>query len=287
MFRIVSLTHVRLRQLVRRLTSLRESRPALPRRWVPRAGVLLLLLVSVTGCRATAWTRLGMPRPVTQQGKAILTLWQGSWVAALGVGIVVWGLIVWAIIFHRKRSDELPPQVRYNLPIEALYTIVPFIMIAVLFYFTARDENYITETSARPDLTVSVSGFQWSWQFQYKQYNVRLVGYPVNPAQIRSYSGPQLVLPKGKTVRFDLTSPDVVHSFWVPAFLFKRDVVPGYPNHFDITPTATGTFSGRCSELCGLYHSEMLFTVKIVSAQQFQQWIAAQQAAQKAAGGAQ
>jgi len=279
LFRIVSLTHLRLR---RGRPAARGLRPVLLR-LAPRAVVVGLLFTGVTGCRSSAWTRLGMPRPITEQGKAMVTLWQGSWVAALAVGLVVWGLIVWAVIFHRKRSDELPPQVRYNLPIEVLYTIVPFIMVAVLFYFTARDENYINELPPRPDVIVHVTGFQWSWQFQYPQYGVRVIGHPVDPSHFASYPGPQLVLPKGETIRFDLYALDVVHAFWVPAFLFKRDVIPNRPNHFQVTTTATGTFDGRCSELCGLYHSEMLFTVKVVSPAQFQQWIAARQAAQRAA----
>jgi len=282
----VSLTHLRLRPRHRRQEALRGRRPTL-RRFTPRAGAVALLLTAVTGCRSSAWTRLGMPRPITAQGKAMVTLWQGSWVAALAVGVVVWGLIIWAVIFHRKRSDELPPQVRYNLPIEVLYTVVPFIMVAVLFYFTARDENYINELPRNPDVVVHVTGFQWSWEFQYPQYGVRVIGHPVDPSHFASYPGPQLVLPKGETIRFDLYSPDVVHAFWIPAFEFKRDVIPNHPNHFQVTTTATGTFDGRCSELCGLYHSEMLFTVKVVSQQQFQQWIAAKRAAQQVAGGAQ
>jgi cytochrome c oxidase subunit 2 len=248
------------------------------RRVVARAAVAALLLTSVAGCTSNAFTRLAMPKPITTQGKVTLTLWQGSWIAALAVGAVVWGLIIWTVIAYRKRSDELPPQVRYNLPIEVLYTIVPFIMIAVLFYFTARDENYIDKLSPHPNVVVNVTGFQWSWQFQYPDLgNVQIIGTPSKD--------PVLVLPVGETVRFNLTSPDVIHAFWVPAFLFKRDVVPGHPNHFEITTTAQGTFRGECSELCGIYHSEMLFTVKVVSQQQFQQFIAAQQAAQEAAAG--
>jgi cytochrome c oxidase subunit II len=245
------------------------------RRWLPRAVMLAVLLATATGCTSNAFTRLGMPKPITQQGKTVLTLWQGSWIAAFAVGFVVWGLVIWAVIFHRKRSDELPPQVRYNLPIEVLYTVVPFIMVAVLFYFTARDENYVDKVSAHPDVVVQVTGFQWSWEFQYPDLgNVQVVGTPSED--------PVLVLPVGETIQFDLTSTDVIHSFWVPAFLFKRDVIPGHPNQFELTTTTTGTFAGRCSELCGMYHSEMLFTVKVVSQQEFQQFIAAKQAAQSA-----
>jgi cytochrome c oxidase subunit 2 len=271
----VSRTHLPLRHA--RPTDSGDRRQTRRRRRTLRAAVLAGLLASVTGCTSNAFTRLGMPTPITQQGKVVLTLWQNSWIAAFAVGIVVWGLVIWAVIFHRKRSDVLPPQVRYNLPIEVLYTVVPFIMVAVLFYFTARDENYIDKVSAHPNVVVNVTGFQWSWEFQYPDLgNVAIIG--------NSRTDPTLYLPVGETVEFNLTSPDVIHAFWVPAFLFKRDVVPGHPNHFEITPTTTGTFAGRCSELCGIYHSEMLFTVKVVSQQEFLQFIAQQQAAQTAGG---
>lgn len=241
------------------------------RRLALPGAALALLFVTATGCESNAFTRLGMPEPITEQGKRVLSLWQGSWIAAFAVGAVVWGLIVWAIIFHRKRSEALPPQVRYNMPIEAFYTIVPFIMVSVFFYFTARDENYLNELSKSPDVIVNVTGFQWSWRFDYPQSGASVTGTPNRP--------PTLVIPKGETVRFNLTSPDVIHSFWVPAFLFKRDVVPGHPNAFEITATTTGTYAGRCAELCGVDHSRMLFTAKVVSPQQFQTFTATHTAA--------
>src|SRR5215472_9469581 len=125
-----------------------------------------------TGCQSNAFIRMGMVPPVTKQGQVTLTMWEGSWLAAWIVGIVVWGGILWAIAFHRKRGDTLPRQVRYNLPIEILYTVLPFIMVGVLFYFTARDENYLTSNPAHPDVVVNVIGEQWSWEFQYPQYPV-------------------------------------------------------------------------------------------------------------------
>jgi cytochrome c oxidase subunit 2 len=241
---------------------------------VPRAAVLALVLAALTGCTNDTFTRLGFPDPITRQGQVILHLWQGSWIAGLAVAVVVWGLILWAVIFHRKRSDRLPPQVRYNLPIEILYTALPFVLIAVLFYYTAKDENYV-DSLPSPAVKVNVVGYQWSWQFQYPQYNVTDNG--------TMYPGPLplLELPTGEPVQFNLTSPDVIHSFWVPDFLFKRDVIPGHPNHFDVTLTKTGTYIGHCSELCGLYHSRMLFTLKVVTPAQFKQWIASRQGASK------
>ena len=139
----------------------RRGRARRWRRAVPLAAVLAAVVAGTAGCTSNAFTRMGMPVPVTKQGQVALTLWQGSWAAAWAVGAVVWGLILWAIIFHRKRTDRPPHQVRYNLPIEMLYTVVPFIMIGVLFFFTARDENYINKVSASPDVVVNVVGYQW------------------------------------------------------------------------------------------------------------------------------
>jgi len=240
---------------------------------VPRAAALAVVLTALTGCTNDTFTRMGFPDPITKQGSVTLHLWQGSWIAGLSVAVVVWGLILWAVVFHRKRGDRLPPQVRYNLPIEIIYTALPFVLIAVLFYYTAKDENYITKLSSNPDVTVNVVGYQWSWQFQYPQYNVTDNGV--------MYPGPLplLELPTGETVRFNLTSPDVIHSFWMPDFLFKRDVIPGHPNHFEVTLTRTGSFIGHCSELCGVYHSRMLFRLTVVTPGQFRRWITSRQAA--------
>jgi cytochrome c oxidase subunit II len=261
------------------------------RRWVPRAVMLAAVAAATAGCKSTTFTRLGMPVPVTEQGKTVVSLWQGSWIAALFVGFLVWGAILWAVIFHRKRagSDVVAPQVRYNLPIEILYTVVPFIVVGVMFFFTARDENYIDKLTPHPDVVVTVVGYQWSWQFQYPQYKV-----PKSPIGVVAENGepwpgqlPVLEIPTNESVRFNLVSTDVIHSFWIVPFEFKRDVIPGHPNHFEVTPIKTGTFVGRCTELCGVYHSRMLFTVKIVTPDQFHQWIhAQQQAQQKTAGGA-
>ena len=205
-----------------------------PRRHVRRTVgipvVLAFLVLGLSGCTNDTFTRFGFPNPVTQQGKTVITLWQGSWIAGLAVGAVVWGLILWAVVFHRKRGDKLPPQVRYNMPIEIMYTAVPFVLIAVFFYFTAKDENYIDNNPAHPAVTVDVLGYQWSWQFHYPQYNVTNIGYMYGSGPL-----PVLEIPTGQTVEFNLTSADVVHAFWVPAFLFKRDVIPDHPNHFTIT----------------------------------------------------
>jgi cytochrome c oxidase subunit II len=268
----------------------RGTAPRRRRAKVAGIGALAVMLLALTGCTNDTFTRIGFPDPITTQGKVVVSLWQGSWIAGMLVGCVVWGLIVWAVIFHRKRGDKLPPQVRYNMPIEILYTVIPFVLIAVLFYYTAKDENVLTATPANPAVTVNVIGFQWSWEFDYPQPNgappVKMTGAMWDPTKPDSRQTlPVLEVPVGERVQFNLTSPDVVHAFWVPEFLFKRDVIPGHPNHFQVTLTKTGTYTGHCSELCGVYHSRMLFTLKVVTPQEYQSWIAQQKANQSTPAG--
>jgi cytochrome c oxidase subunit 2 len=265
----------------------RGTAPRRRRGTVAGTCALAVMLLALTGCTTNnSFTRFGFPDPITTQGKIVVSLWQGSWIAGMLVGCVVWGLIVWAVIFHRQRGDKLPPQVRYNMPIEILYTVIPFVLIAVLFYYTAKDENVLTATPPRPDVTVTVVGFQWSWEFDYQGQGVKETGAMWDPAKPDSEQNlPVLEVPVGKRVQFNLISPDVVHAFWVPEFLFKRDVVPGHPNQFQVTLTKTGTYTGHCSELCGVYHSRMLFTLNVVTPQEYQSWIAQEKANQSTAAG--
>lgn len=247
------------------------------RRFAVRAAAVSLLLLAATGCTLNDLAFLSMPSAATGEGRTIDNLWRGAWIAAWIVGIFVWGLMIWAMIRYRKRSEELPSQTHYNIPIEVLYTVVPFVIIGVLFYFTVRDQNQINRLSSRPDLRVEVVGFQWSWQFNYVDQGVSVVGRPGN--------FPQLVLPTGQTVRFELRSPDVIHSFWVPQFLFKRDVIPGRVNQFEVTADKEGTYAGKCAEFCGVDHSRMLFSVKVVNPQQFDRFIADAKAGKQPRGG--
>ncbi|MFF7329161.1 cytochrome c oxidase subunit II [Streptomyces sp. NPDC090306] len=261
-----------------------------------------LVLATATGCSYKDFPRLGMPTPTTEEAPRILSLWQGSWAAALAVGVLVWGLILWSAFFHRRSRSkvEVPPQTRYNMPIEALYTVVPLIIVSVLFYFTARDESKLLDESKKPDVTINVVGFQWSWGFNYVENvdgvsgdaktdenlaaipdrfkndfpanagGVYDVGTPATRNPQTNNPGPTLWLPKGETVRFVLTSRDVIHSFWVVPFLMKQDVIPGHTNSFQVTPNKEGTFLGKCAELCGVDHSRMLFNVKVVSPEAYQ-----------------
>lgn len=194
-------------------------------------------------------------------------VWLGTVAAAAAIGFAMYVLIGITIVRDRKKDDELPPQIRYNLPIEVLYTIVPFVIIAVLFFYTAVAENKVNKLTKNPDVNIGVVGFQWNWQLNYLDDKVQVTGAPPKGQQA------VLVLPVNKVIRFSETSPDVIHSFWVPDFLFKRDVVPGRINTFELTPTRTGTYVGRCAELCGEKHDAMNFEVRVVSENDYKAYI--------------
>jgi cytochrome c oxidase subunit II len=209
---------------------------------------------------------LGLPGGVTDESPLIGNLWVGTWIAALCVGVLVWGLILFAAFAYRaKNNDEIPPQTRFNMPIEFLYTATPLLVIGVLFFFTVDHQEKILDTSEPADVNVEVIGQQWSWTFNYLDEDVSVTGTTTDR--------PSLVLPVGETVRFTLNSPDVIHSFWVPQFYMKMDVMPGMENSFQVTPNTEGTFKGRCAELCGAYHARMLFNVEVVSTDEFEDYI--------------
>jgi cytochrome c oxidase subunit 2 len=240
-------------------------------RW-RRIGVISAVAVSsaivLGGCSKDTTEqlkRLGFPSGVSDRAHYVQDLWIGAWIAAGAIGVFVWGLILWSSIRYRRRgSSHVPPQVRYNLPIEMLYTVAPLIVILVLFFYTVKADDNIYRKVKHPDHTITVTAQQWSWTFNY--VNDRALDGSTDVFDVGTPAQkPVLWLPKGQTVAFTLHSPDVIHSFWIPAFLFKLDVIPGRQNSFSLTPTKEGTFDGRCAELCGLEHSRMLFTVKIVS----------------------
>lgn len=223
-------------------------------------GLCVGLLV-LTGCDGTDF---GLPTGASDRSEYVDTLWFGAWIAALVVGVFTWGLIGWAVIRYRRRSeDETPPQVRYNLPIEVLYTVAPVIVVAVLFFHTVEVQEQVLDDDQEAEHLIKVVGEKWAWTFIYTDEDaaggesVYDVGTPSEPTD--------LWLPVDEVVQFDLTSADVIHAFWVPAFTYKEDVIPGRTNTFTMTPITEGDYAGRCSELCGLYHSRMLFTVRVVS----------------------
>ncbi|WP_222193466.1 aa3-type cytochrome oxidase subunit II [Modestobacter italicus] len=241
------------------------------------AGLGLLGALTLSGCDVTgSWLSWGWPDGITDEAREMHQLWIGSTIAALVVGIAVWILIAYAAIRYRKRGDELPRQTAYNLPLEVVYTVIPFVIIAVLFFFTVNTQNRVMERSAEPDVTVAVNAFKWNWQFVYPETTDANGGEPVSTVGSTTEI-PILVLPVDQEIRFELASADVIHSFWVPEFLFKLDVIPGNENGrdnvFEVTVREEGAYVGRCAELCGTYHAYMNFEVRSVSAEDYEDYI--------------
>ncbi|MDQ3734740.1 MAG: cytochrome c oxidase subunit II [Actinomycetota bacterium] len=250
------------------------------RKLVTRAGVLTLLLVSMTGCASQEFLRFGWPEGITDQAEKMRELWTGSVIAALVVGVIVWGLIFWAVAFHRVKDNEIPRQFKENLPLEIVYTIIPLILVLGLFYYTVVVQNFVLDDSEEPELTVQVHSFKWNWEFEYADTQVEDSEQPVSTVGT-STEIPILVLPVDQVVRFDVDSSDVIHSFWVPEFLFKLDIFPGendgQDNIFQVTVREEGAYVGRCAELCGSYHAYMNFEVRAVPQEDFASYINARE----------
>ena len=308
------------------------------KRLVLAAG-LVVGMFALAGCSADEVMRFGWPEGVTPEARDMTNLWSWSVVAALAMGVLVWGLTFWTITMHRKKADspQFPRQTQYNVPLELSYTAVPFLIIAVLFYFTVIVQTKVEKLDDNPGVTVDVTAFQWNWRFAYR--NVTLADgsklnlerpnpYGTQPdiaklneeaakdkaatghiehqpdrgpnngriQEIRDYLKfssvevqgstaeiPVLVLPTNTRIEFDLASADVVHSFYVPQFAFKRDVMPNpkqnhSQNRFQITEIEReGAFVGRCAEMCGDYHSMMNFEIRAVSPENFAKYIKARQ----------
>lgn len=255
-----------------------------PMRRTLRVALLGAAMLVLAGCSAADQHQirnLAMPDRATAEGPYTYELWKWAWVAAMATGVIVWGLILYAVVKFRRRSDdEVPRQTRYNLPLEVFYTIAPVLMCIVFFFHTVRVQDELTNLDPNPDLTVEVTGQQWSWTFNHGtgEQDPSATGKPgangdADDFAYDSYvyeSGdgneiPTLWLPVDEVVQFNLHSPDVIHDFGVPSFLIKMDVIPGRVNKLQVTPTVMGDYVGKCYELCGVSHSRMLFKVKVVS----------------------
>jgi cytochrome c oxidase subunit 2 len=246
------------------------ARRARIRRVTGAVAATLVASVALSGCSYQgpgSWSRLGFPMGIADNAHMVQHLWTGAWIAAMAVGVFVWGLIIYAVIAYRRRGSEMPAQTTYNMPIEALYTILPLLSVGVLFFYTARDEADETHRPAHIDHVDTVIAYRWAWTFQY---NDAVDGKTVYDVGTDSQL-PELWLPKGKVIQYNLLSNDVIHAFWIPAFLTKLDVIPGRENKMYRTAEMLGTYPGRCSELCGLHHSQMLFEVHVVTPAQYQQ----------------
>jgi cytochrome c oxidase subunit 2 len=241
------------------------------KRYVRVAALIAPALLLLSGCSFNSddISGMGFPKGVSSVNDISLSLWQGAWIAAAVVGVFTLILILWPAVFHRAKPSkgEFPKQTQYNIPIEILYTIIPFIIVAVLFYFTAIKETEIVDKTSPVKHEITVEGIQWSWQFGYPEAGDKAVvtGTPAQP--------PTLYLPQGEKVRFTLTANDVVHGFWIPAFMIQMQNLPGETNHLQFTANKLGEFPGRCNILCGRNHTQMIFKVKVVTPENYQKYL--------------
>ncbi|SDH94444.1 cytochrome c oxidase subunit 2 [Actinokineospora alba] len=251
------------------------------------AGLAVLVVLAASGCSTEEVLRFGWPEGVTPQAHRMRDFWTWSVIASLAIGVLTWALMLWPVIAHRKRGDKLPRQFQYNHVLEIIYTAIPVVIVVVLFYFTATTQNYVQAETDKPDVTVDVVAFQWNWEFDHKSFinSKGALDVPAAPGDttVRTVGSsteiPLLVLPINKKIHYNLRATDVIHSFFIPEFLFKRDVFP-HPDKNNQDPTfqneidRTGSFVGRCAELCGTYHSAMNFEVRAVTPELFEQYMA-------------
>ncbi len=258
-------------------------------------GLVCLGGLALAGCNSLP--TFGTFPPVTKQEADTYSLYQWLTILSMVIGAFIWALIFWCMFKYRRNKlrpgpGEVPHQTRYNLKWEVAYTTAPIVIVIVLFVFTVISENQASVVVKNPAVTVDVTGFQWGWKFDYPLANgqhitVQPQGAP-SPTLAQVTTGvegqipvetfPTMVIPMNETVQITLVSNDVVHGFYVPEFLFSRYAQPGVTNEFDFTATRTGTFSGRCTQFCGLYHTQMQFFVQVMSQPAYAAWVHAHEA---------
>lgn len=241
--------------------------------WPPARGALLAATASLalSGCARDA-----LPTAASEQAQESASLWDTFMPIAVVIGVGVWGLIAYAIIRYRRRSDDVPSQRQYFTGLEVAWTLAPLAIVGFLWFVSWQATDDITAVSDDPDVEIEVIGFQWSWQFRYLEHGVVTDEFRVNgePGE-----RPAMVVPTGQTVRLHLVSNDVVHSFWVPDFLEKRDLIPDVENRIDLNVDDPGTWRGQCAEYCGLDHWKMFFEVRAVPPDEFARWVTEQEQA--------
>lgn len=213
----------------------------------------------------TAPVAVVVPEPITVQAGELRATWWIFVIAAAVVMVVVYAVIGFTLVRYRRRDEQLPRQVHYRVVVEIGYTIVPVLIVLAFIVVNQRALGRAEAVAADPDVVVGVEASQWQWRFTYEGDGGTGTGA----------SSEDLVLPAGAAVRFEITSADVIHSFWVPGFFYKLDAIPGRTNRFDVTVGSdAGTWPGVCAEFCGLDHADMRFDTRVVEPAEFERWMA-------------
>jgi cytochrome c oxidase subunit II len=232
-------------------------------------GTVMVAVLVLAGC--------GSLTPVTEQGVEIRDLYNVLFIAAAIIFVLVEAAIVFAVVRYRRRGDMLPPQFHGNNLLEVVWTVVPLLIVAGLFVVSWGVLNRVEAKADKPRVTINVVGFQWQWQFTYEGERVPLpADQPPEDLTVKGTIAkpPVMYLPVGEPIRFNAQAQDVIHSFYVREFLFKRDAFPDHVNTFDLTITKPGVYGGQCTEYCGLQHQAMRFTIRAVPRAQYEEWLA-------------
>jgi len=253
---------------------------SLPGVRLPRTAPILALVLAALvlgGCQALE--SMYPPQAVTEQGQSIRDLYDIVFAIAAVIFVVVEAAILFIVIrYRRKPTDtELPPQIHGNNLVEIVWTVIPMVIVAFLFVVSWQTLNTVDATTESDVVRVRAVAARFQWTFDYLS--------PDGGTVLFTQLAPEMAVPAGKTVRLSLQSPDVIHAFYVPQFLFKRDVVPGKENVFDFKvdeSDAGQSFRGQCAELCGPYHGAMQFTVKALTPSEYDAWFQQQLDASRA-----
>ncbi len=244
------------------------------------AGVVVAILIAlVVAVFLTGWgATLYPPDAVTAEAREISGLYDIVFAFAVAIFVVVEALIVWSVIRYRRRptDTELPAQTHGNNLVEIIWTLIPTAIVLFLFVISWQTLNRVETVSAQPDIRIHAIAGQFAWQFEYLDSSGRKVATQLAPVYNADTGGGGMAVPVGRSVQVTLDSPDVIHAFYVPRFLFKRDVVPGQTNTFEFTvdvAEARQIFRGQCAELCGTGHRTMLFDVIALAPADYDAWL--------------
>lgn len=246
----------------------------------------LAMTPSVVFAAVDNW-QMNMYRGVTPLSRDIYDLHMIAIVICAIIGVVVFGVMFYSLIHHRKSKGYKPATFQHNTRLEIVWSIIPFVILVGLA-FPATKVLMRLEDSNESDVTIKVVGHQWKWQYQYLDQGISFFSSISTPyAQVHNHEpkGPwyllevdkPLVVPINRKIRFLVTSNDVVHSWWVPELGVKRDAIPGFMHEAWARIDKPGTYRGQCAELCGVNHGFMPIVVQAVSDEDFAAWVAAQE----------
>ena len=247
--------------------------------------VLGLVSAFVTaGMVQAAGQPINMPVGVTDISKDVYDLHMIALWLCVVIAVLVFGVMIYSMIVHRKSRGFTPATFHESTTVEAVWTIIPFIILVALA-IPATKTLIAMEDTSNYDLTVKVTGYQWLWHYEYIDEGVEFYSVLSTPRSEINNLAPkdenyllevdkQLVLPVGKKVRFLITANDVIHAWWVPDLAVKKDAIPGFINEAWTNINEPGIYRGQCAELCGRDHGFMPIVVRAVEADEFDQWLA-------------